>query len=34
MERYNNNDYTPVSQRKQVPMIANAQYIENNTVSF
>ena len=34
IEQYNNNDYTPVSQRRQLPMIVNAQYIENNTVSF
>ena len=34
MEQYNNNLHIPASQRRQLPMIVNAQYIENNTVSF
>ena len=34
MEQYNNNVNTPASQRQPLLMIVNAQYIENNTVSF
>ena len=34
MEQYNNNVHTTASQRRQLPMIVNAQYIEINTVSF